>query len=309
MNHDDAILVRDRLDELAGAAPPVGFDPGQVLARGRRARRRRTQLVVGGTAAALVLVVATPTALLSGRDGTRTAPAASSAAPVPAQSVRVSPTEAKRIARGCALSYAGRNGRVPSKPEAGTSAGRLLQDVAKVYNVVRDGYGTAALLYAPDVIMSCMFDSEHFNASGAITLGGGVPDWLAGPVTVDSTDLISGSIGAGVVIPGNPRLDKGQALMTVGGRVSGAVASVVLRSPTRTVRVTPTNGTYLVRFTVPTPGDSGPGIPQVQVTAYDAAGRSLGRPGEGNCYTAPDGHVVIGVRNKHWPCVPATRWR
>jgi hypothetical protein len=132
-------------------------------------------------------------------------------------------------------------------------------------------------------------------------LGGGIPAWLAGRVTVDSINLAYGMGLAGV--------PEGQAQMTVGGRVSGAVASVVVRSSGRGLRVTPMNGTYLVRFLIPRPGDTNTGIPDVRVTAYDAAGRSPGSPGEGNCYTAPNGTVVIGVRNKHWPCVPATPWR
>ena len=306
MTDEDTTIVRDRLEDLAAAAPPVGFDPLQVVTRGRRARRRRTYLAVAGTAVALALVVAIPAIVLGGGRERRTLPAApSSAAPTPAQSVRVSAAEARRIARGCALSYAGRNGRVPNKPEAGSSAGRLLQDVAKAYNVLRDAYGTVALLYAPDVVMYCEVDGDHFNAGGSMALRAGVPGWLAGPVTADSVDLLS--TPGGPAVPGLPRLPKGEALMAVGGRVSDAVASVVVRSSGRSVRVRPTNGTFLVRFLVPSPS-VGQTVPDVQVTAHDAAGGSLGQPGKGNCYTAPDGHVVIGVRNKNWPCLPATRW-
>jgi hypothetical protein len=293
MTYDDEMTaVRARLDDLAQAAPPVGFDPGHLVTRGRRLRRRRTGLAVSGSAAAFALVVAVPAVALH-TGPTTTTPAAS-------PSVTVSAAEADRIVRECT-----------SKPD-GTGPLPGLEG-ARLYNVVRDRYGTIALVIGRTIMLDCLGSAQGFRPGGGAEDGppaGNFLDWLPGAVALD---LIEGDGTLGSA-----------AWTSVAGRVSPAVASVVVRVDDQSRRVTPANGTFLARF--PNPAGTAPATPaagtvqrtppagtekrqRITATAYDADGRMLGiSPDPGTCHRRPDGsegtESPSGVR-----CEPGTRWR
>jgi hypothetical protein len=321
---DGALRVRAELDRLTAAGPPVGFTGADLVAAGRRRLRARLGVVVSSaTAVGVAAAILVPSVALSRPDGPRAgSPSASRPHPTgtptstkPAESPAVptvpglSPAEARRIAAGCARSFAGASGEVPTTPTAGgggsAQAPVSLVDTARVYNVVRDAAGTFALVYGPSVVLGCDVGGVlPYNPGGAVG-DPGMPNWLAGPVAIDYTAASSGGHGG--------KYPDEHGYQVVGGRVRSNVArlTVTAGSDTRTVR--PVNGTYLVRFVHSVnwaiPGTSIP----IRVRGFDAAGRPVGPevPTAGTtCYVLPDGSLVGGGRPKAGDhCKPALPWR
>jgi hypothetical protein len=225
--------------------------------------------------------------------------------------------EARRIAVGCARSFAGDRDELPTTPTPGgastasgskpaqPSSSAPLSATVRVYNVVRDAAGTFALIYGPSVTLGCdVGGALPYNAGGAAG-DPGMPDWLAGPVVVDYSAARSGGHG------GKYPTERGYDV--VGGRVRSNVTrlTVTVGSDTRTVR--PVNGTFLVRF-VHSVNWAIPGtLIQPRVRGFDAAGRPVGPevPNDATtCYQLPDGSLIGGG----WPtagnrCKPALPWR
>jgi hypothetical protein len=174
---------------------------------------------------------------------------------------------------------------------------------ARLYNIVRDRYGTLALVIGRKIMLDCVSSPRGFVPSGGGEVGaaaGDSLDWLPGPIAVDLTE---GGVPGG--------------WMSIAGRVSAAVASVVVRFGDQSRRVTPVNGTFLVRFPSPTamvehtaPAGTVKDT-SLAATAYDGRGRVLGTwPSAGTiCVTAPGGGVVTGTPSPATRCVPAVRWR
>jgi hypothetical protein len=274
MNPDET-LVRDRLDELAAHVPAPAFTPADVIARGRHRRRLRTTVAAGLTAAAVAgIAVATP-ALLPGRPAVTPAPAAT----LPSTSA---------ILTGCAHREAASTGHATSQVLRGL----------RVFDVVTDAAGTQAVLYGPEVFIHCVVEHGRYVVDHAVYND---MRWLHGePLDIDMDDAISGSPSAPVSDGIQPPLP------IVAGRVTPAVASVLVRVGERTVRLRPVDGTYFVRFVEPL----APALPVV--TAYDARGRVLATVQSRNgplttCYAAPDGTVVFGAPTDR-NCTPAVRW-
>jgi hypothetical protein len=288
MTYEDELLVRRRLDEVAQSVPRVAFGAGDLVRRGRRRRTVRRGLLAGTAVAAVALVAGVPVALLRspGPDpvtATRPAPRppSPSATPAPSRSATwsvgrsgpipgVSAADAAAITRGCDRAYEG-------------------PGVLHLRNLVRDGTGVHALLYGPDLALSCDLPSPGDIPTG---FGGGTAvslRWLPGPVSVD---LHSGDATS----------------QTVAGRVTSAVAEVEVFTSGHSQRVRPVNGTYVARITGP--GGQGTGT-DLRVTARDGSGRTLGTQGaaETDCFTGPDGTVVIQQGPATTGCRPATPWR
>lgn len=195
-------------------------------------------------------------------------------------------TEQRSLGRKCGQGFGGDIGHVNPTPEPGQTQGPLVRDAVRVFNAVRDAAGLHVLLYGPGTQISCDVAGEGYAAGGSSGHVDAFPDWLPGAVSVDNT---SGTDTAAVVE----------------GRVTGAVASVVVVLSGRSLRVTPVNGTYIARFlNTAAPSDS------PAVTAYDRAGNVLGRTGgETGCFTDGTGVVVIPGRAGGGDCRPATPWR
>ena len=193
-------------------------------------------------------------------------------------------TQFHDISLGCGEAYGGDIGHVNPTPGPGETQGPLIRDAVQLYNVVTDSSGSHALLYGPGVGLVCDFDGTQYNAGG---YSGGDPvslQWLPGPVSID---LNSGD-------------ETGQ---TVAGRVTSAVAQVELLAGPYSERVRPVNGTYLIRV----PGAE----TDVEVIAYGRDGRPLEarKQGDIECYTSPDGAVVIQGSDRTTDCRRATPWR
>jgi hypothetical protein len=183
----------------------------------------------------------------------------------------------------------------------------LLADVIRVYNVVRDAAGTVALLYGPSVVLTCEIDgpARPYNAGGGIG-DPAMPQWLPGPVSIDSRDSSAGG-GPGDKYPDTRGTD------LIAGRVIGTATRVKVTYGSATATVPVVNGTYLVRFVrgvgapIP-PGDRGLGV-----QAYDARGALVGETSGtslADCYVTPDGTKIGGDRtDPDQTCEPATRWR
>lgn len=290
--------IRDRLDEVAGTAPPVGFGPAGLIRRGRRRRQQRRGVAVAASVTALALVVAVPAVASRGGTGNPAAtdstgptnssePTTPTATGAPDGSVSVgadgrrlpgpipgvSAARARTVARSCARAAGGAE---PDRAEL------------RLFNLVTDQFGTHALLYGPGGLLTCEYRGTDYEAAVFTGEVRSTAAWLPGPVALDSNG-------------GN---DTG---WTVEGRVTGAVATVQVRASGRTARVTPVNGTYIARF--PAPGSTTDS--RVLVTAYDRGGRVVGTAdGEDNhCYTAPGGTVVIRGAAGGQNCRPATPWR
>ena len=292
--------VRDRLDEVAGTAPPVGFGPSDLIRRGRRRRRQRSGLAIGATAVALALVVAVPVVALRGTSvkGTGTlagdaptpAPTASSAPDtgfrVPGPVPGLSAAEQRSVARRCGQGFGGDIGHVDPTPEPGQTQGPLVRDAVRVFNAVRDPLGLHVLLYGPGTQVSCDVIGDSYAAGGSSGHPDTFPIWLPGAVSVDNFDGSEKSV-------------------VVEGRVSRAVSSVLVTVHERTLRVNAVNGTYIARFLAPLPPPD-----RLTVTAYDRNGKVLGRTGaDTGCYTDPTGVVIIGHRGENETCRPAIPWR
>jgi hypothetical protein len=297
MTYDEEQAVRDRLEQVARTTPPVGFGPADLIRHGRRQRRQRRGLAIGASAVALALVVAVPAVALrgSGTGGTGTpaadAPTRTPSPPSTGSTFRVpgpipglSAAEARTLARECGRSYGGDIGHVNPTPEPGRTQGPLVRDAVRVYNAVRDAVGLHVLLYGPGTQVSCDVAGSTYSAGGSSGDPATFPAWLPGAVSVDN---FSGT----------------EDTVVVEGRVSGAVSSVVVTVHGRTLRMTPVNGTYIARFLAPLPPPDRP-----EVTAYDRAGKVLGRTGaDTGCYA--DGTGVVVIPGRGGGCEPATPWR
>lgn len=344
VDDEGAETVRAHLDQLADTAPPVHFTTGDVLRRGRRRRQVRRGVVMTGAATALALVVAVPTVALRD-DGTGTPVTGSEPTPVATTPVAttpgptrpstptltpsptgspeaspagsgptvspitgLSPAEAERIARGCARSFGGDDGTVNPTPGP-TSAGPRLQDVAGVYAVVRDAVGSHALVYATGTYLSCEFGGSpvEYNAGGA-TGDESVTEWLPGVLAVDGSSAAEGgqprkgTVGG----PGSP------GYYLAEGRVSSAVARVVVSFGGEQATFRPQNRAFLVRLVFsstwkPAAADT------LVITAYDRSGRLLttyDQDGPQPCYRTPDGQVISGKYEVPTPdCKVALPWQ
>ncbi|HST68012.1 MAG TPA: hypothetical protein VLM05_22770 [Mycobacteriales bacterium] len=297
MTYDDEQAVRDRLDAVARSAPPLSFGPSDLVRRGRQRRRqRRRAAVLTAAVAAVGLVVAVPAAVLRGGgpvDATSlvgsgsigSAPRPAPAATAPARIPGVSAAELGQINLGCGQAYGGDIGHVNPTPGPGETQGPLVRDAVHAYNVLRYADGDLhVLLYGPGVALTCDRKAGNYNAGG---YSGGNPvalQWLPGAISID--------------------LDGGDETgRTVAGRVTGRVATVRVRVDDRSTRIAPVNGTYLARLT----GGGG----RVDVTAYGRDGRPIETRTQGDieCYTTPDGTVVIQGSDRTTGCRPATPWR
>ena len=298
--------IRDRLDEVARAAPPVGFGAADLVRRGRRRRQQRRGLAVGASALALALVVGVPAVAPRGNStggrgaiaGDAPVPASASAprpsaSPAPGAGFRVpgpvpglSAAEQRSLAGECGRAYGGDIGHVNPTPEPGQTQGPLVRDAVRVFIAVRDAAGLPVLLYGPGTQLNCDVAGDTDSAGGSSGDPGAFPTWLPGAVSVDN---FSGT--------GNT--------VVVEGRVTGAVSSVVVTIHERTLRVTAVNGTYIARFLAPVPPPDRPAV-----TAYDRNGKVLGRTGgDTGCFTDSTGVVVIRGTGASGSCRPATPWR
>jgi hypothetical protein len=313
---DDAVLVRTRLEDVAGHAPGVGFTPAEVIRRGRRRRAVRRGAVAGGAVVAVALAIGVPATLLrtSAPDRITTitadaptptgSPAPSSPAsttpagvgadglPVPGPIPGVPAAEARSIARDCGQAYGGDIGHVNPTPDPGETSGPLVRDAVRVYNVVRDAAGMHALLYGPGVQLSCDVAGNRFSSGGQSGDDVAMPYLLPGAVSIDNDSGGATTAGAHYAV--------------VEGRVAPGVVRVDVRLAGERILAAAVNGTYIARFVGATPESS---APPSRVTAYDAAGRVVGtaQPQTG-CYTDPGGRVVIHDRAGDRNCRPATPW-
>jgi hypothetical protein len=294
MTYDEQAL-RDRLEDVARTAPPVGFGPADLVRRGRRRRQQRQGAILVAAVAAVALVVAVPAVALRG-GGTPatggpggTAPAAVPLTPgrAPGPIPGFTAAQVRAIDLGCGEAYGGEIGHVNPTPEPGETQGPLVRDAVRTYNVVRDGDGSLhVLLYGPGTALACDRQDGVFNAGG---YSGGDPvslQWLPGKTSID---LESGD----------------RTSVTVAGRVTSGIVQVQVTAGGRSQRVEPVNGTYLVRL--PRAGDQG----SVQVVGYGRDGRPVEARTQGDieCYTDPHGTVVIQGSDRTTGCRPATPWR
>lgn len=207
----------------------------------------------------------------------------------------LSPAEANRIARGCARSV--------------TAGSPSVQDLAGVYAVVTDAVGSHALVYATGNYIGCNYDDaarryEGEGASGEESL----TEWLPGVLAVDGSSLAEGGLPREGTVggPGSP------GYYLAEGRVTSAVARVVVSFGGKQATFRPQNRTFLVRLVFsstwkPAAADT------LVITAYDRNGRLLttyDQSGPQPCYQTPDGQVIGGRYAVPTPdCKDALPWR
>lgn len=306
MSYEVEEAARARLDEVAAAAPPVGFTAADVVRRGRRRRQVRRGALAGAAAAALALVVAVPTVALRGTGGAGTVDAAAPVrtTPPPTRSpgpVRTTPPalavpavpgltaeEARRIASAC------------------TQFGGVRSPDAHVRSIVRDALGTHAVVYGAEDFLSCDVRPGGKVIAGTVMSGTSLR-WLPGHLAVDNLGATPG--GPAHSGPGVPDT-RGYDL--VEGRVSASVATVAVRIDGERVVVRAVNGTFALRIVhslgwEPPARDRG-----ISVEALAADGRRLARisygPGPTGCYVAPDGTILTDKTQRKTNCRPAVAW-
>jgi hypothetical protein len=122
-----ARVLRAELDEVARSAPAVGFGAADVIRAGRRRRRLRRGAITGAAAVGLAAVVTVPVVTLRDGSGGGSTAAGPATTPAPTPSPTrpqaspsaaagpavpgLTPAQADRIARECALSFGGDDGR------------------------------------------------------------------------------------------------------------------------------------------------------------------------------------------------------
>jgi hypothetical protein len=174
----------------------------------------------------------------------------------------------------------------------------------RVYNLVRDAAGSAALIYGTDVVLVCAVGGPGLQYNPAGSISRGMPKWLPGPVAIDFEGGTGGGRG------GKHPTQRGY--WVIGGRVTGAVARVTVSVGAETRTVDALNGTFLVRFVhgtdwqIPVQGQ------RTRVRGYDPAGRPVGEAAPNSsaaCYLLPDGSLLGGGRPRSGQrCQRAVPW-
>jgi hypothetical protein len=321
MADDDlAQLVRDELDGLTAAAPPLGFSAVDVLAKGRARRRtRRLGLAAGSSVAASLAAVGAVLAVSIGAGGAgvvpaagppaasvpRPAPAATTPAPPkPTPPFGLSGAEARGLVKECAAAYgSGRSISVTiTPPAAPDSKEREIEKTdlvdalgaVTVYNVRRDEGGMVALLYGPNLAMICALDLRREVVYSNVTWQWAVPGLIGGPVAIDAQE-------AYITKTGRPYA----GYDVVAGRVARQIAHVRINLNGHAVEIEPSNGTYVAR--VPRDANEYVGQPPAWVQGVDQNGRPVGAANTmaQECLFA-DGRVVLSTAPRN--CRPTDVW-